>query len=118
MTSFPYYLLALIMIFGIFAIEQHAFVFIVVIYSILPILDETLSMDWRNPTLEERLKLEQNNFLFKAALYFTVIINWILFFKMMNLFANYEFTPYTILNFIGIIYIYSNLEAAQFAVAH
>lgn len=58
MTSFPYYLLALIIISGIFTMEKHAFVFIVIIYSILPVLDEVLSMDWRNPTVEERLKLE------------------------------------------------------------
>jgi len=37
---------------------------------------------------------------------------------MMNIFANYEFTPFTILNFMGMIFIFSNLESVQFALAH
>ena len=89
MTSIPYYILAAITIAGYFSISAHAFIFIIIIYAILPLLDEVLSLDWRNPTVEERLKLEENNVRFKAALYITAILDWILFFKMMTLFANY-----------------------------
>ena len=41
-----------------------------------------------------------------------------MFFKVMNIFATYEFTPFSILNLMGILFIYSNLESVQFAIAH
>jgi alkane 1-monooxygenase len=36
----------------------------------------------------------------------------------MHIYANYQFTPTSILNLIGIVYIFASLEAGQFAVAH
>jgi hypothetical protein len=118
MTSFPYYLLALITIAGYFFIENHSFIFIFVIYALLPILDEIISLDWRNPTAEERIKLIEDNFWFKFVLYFTALCDWILFFKMIDLFANNEITPFSILNLMGQIFIFCNLQAVQFAIAH
>ncbi len=109
MTTFPYYLLATITIGGCFALEHHAFIFIIIVYSILPLADEFLSLDWKNPTREERIKLMENDLWFKSVLYFTAIADWVLFFRMMNIFVTYEFTPFTILNFMGMIFIFSNL---------
>ena len=54
MSTVPYYLLAIITLAGIFSLQHHAFIFIAIIYSILPLLDEFLSMDWDNPTREQR----------------------------------------------------------------
>jgi len=50
MSTIPYYILAAITIAGYFAMEHYAFIFIIIIYSILPLLDEFLSLDWKNPT--------------------------------------------------------------------
>ena len=57
MSSLPYYILAVITSAGFFCIEYHSFIFIIIIYAVLPILDEIISFDWRNPTAEERIKL-------------------------------------------------------------
>jgi hypothetical protein len=50
MSTVPYYILAAITFAGFFSLSSHAFVFIAIIYSILPLLDEFVSMDWKNPT--------------------------------------------------------------------
>lgn len=50
MTTLPYYLLPAIILAGSFALEHNAFIFIVIVYSIVPLLDEVISMDWVNPT--------------------------------------------------------------------
>jgi alkane 1-monooxygenase len=118
MSTVPYYILAGITFAGFFSLDKHAFIFIAIIYSILPLMDEFLSMDWKNPTRQERQSLEDNNFWFKFVVYFTAIIDWVLFFKMMDVFVNYEFTPFSILNIMGMVYIFSSLESAQFAIAH
>lgn len=118
MSTIPYYLLAAITLAGIFSMEHHAFIFIIIIYSILPLLDEVLSMDWVNPTKQQRLQLERNDFWFKFVLYFTAISDWLLFFKVMDIFVAYEFTAFSILNLMGIVFIFSNLESVQFAIAH
>jgi len=49
-SCIPYYLLAAITFCGIFSIGTSPFVFIVVIYAVLPMLDEVLNLDWKNPT--------------------------------------------------------------------
>jgi alkane 1-monooxygenase len=118
MSTVPYYILAAITFAGFFSLSSHAFVFIAIIYSILPLLDEFVSMDWKNPTRQERQSLEDNNFWFKFVLYVTAILDWVLFFKTMEVYANYEFTPFSILNIMGLVYIFSNLQSAQFAIAH
>lgn len=89
MTSLPYYLLGITIIACCFALEHHPFVFIITIHMIFPFLDEIFSLDWKNPTPQQRSDLEENNFWFKFALYFTVISDWILFIRMMNIFVTY-----------------------------
>lgn len=69
--------------------EADAFLFIVIIYAVLPLMDELLSMDWRNPTVEERRKLESDDIYFKVAVYIAALCDWFLFFKVMNVYANY-----------------------------
>ena len=41
-----------------------------------------------------------------------------MFFRVMDIFVAFEITPFSILNLIGIIFIFSNLEAFQFGIAH
>ena len=36
----------------------------------------------------------------------------------MDIFFNYEFTPFNVLNLMGIIYVFLTLQAAQFTIAH
>jgi len=50
MSTLPYYLLPAIILAGSFALEHNAFIFIIIVYSVVPLLDEVISMDWINPT--------------------------------------------------------------------
>jgi alkane 1-monooxygenase len=118
MKIFPYFIFPFITIACYFALEQHPFIFVIIIYSILPLADEIISMDWKNPTKDERKAFENDDIWFKLVLYFTAIADWMLFFKIMDIFFNYEFTPFNVLNLMGIIYVFLTLQAAQFTIAH
>lgn len=52
------------------------------------------------------------------ALYATMVMDWLLFFKAMHLFSTVELTFSNTLNLVAFIFIFSNLNAVQFAVAH
>ena len=52
------------------------------------------------------------------ALYATIVFDWALFFRAMKLFQDFEFTIPNIVNLAAFIYIFSNLNAVQFAVCH
>lgn len=118
MSSVPYYILPALIVLAVFFIETYSFIIIAIIYSVLPLLDEVISMDWRNPNKQERQLLEENDIQFKTVIYLTGVVDWILFFKMMNVFAQYEFTPFSILNLLGIFIIFGTFQAAQFTIAH
>lgn len=52
------------------------------------------------------------------ALYATIVLDWVFFFRAMKLFQDFEFTIPNIVNLAAFIYIFSNLNAVQFAVSH
>ena len=47
-----------------------------------------------------------------------MILDWYFFFTAMNFFSTFEFTVHSTFNLIGLLFIFSNLNAVQFAVAH
>lgn len=51
-------------------------------------------------------------------LYVTIISNWVLFFRVLSMFAQLELNFITLLRTLAFIFIFSNLESVQFAVAH
>lgn len=118
MTSKPYYLLLLIMILAFQTVWTHAWILVVVIYVLLPFLDEVFSLDEVNPTEVQRKELEQNDFYFKICLFLTIIGDWLLFFKGMKYFTEFQFTISSTYNMVALLFIFSNLNAVQFAVAH
>jgi hypothetical protein len=59
-----------------------------------------------------------NNIYFKVAIYAAVVLDWIAFFKFMGHFQNFELSLKSLLNISAMIFIYSNLNSVQFAVAH
>lgn len=48
----------------------------------------------------------------------TVISDWALFFKVMRMFSETELTLVVIIKLLAFIFIFSNLNAVQFAVSH
>ena len=47
-----------------------------------------------------------------------MIMDWVLFFQMMTYFSTFEFTFKSTYNLVGLLFIFSNLQAVQFAVSH
>jgi len=117
-SSFPYYLLAILMTVALVMGVDSGFILIYLTYTILPLVDEFFSLDIRNPTVEERKRLEKNDFIFKIALYITVILDWTIFFKTMTIFAEFEFSLSATYKMASYFFIFYNLNAIQFAVAH
>lgn len=53
-NTFPYYLLACLMLIALAKGMHSGFLLIFIAYSLLPLFDEFFSLDLRNPTNEER----------------------------------------------------------------
>jgi hypothetical protein len=53
-TSLPYYLLFSIALLAYFIIASHSWLLIVIIYAVIPLIDEIFIDDAKNPTEEER----------------------------------------------------------------
>lgn len=51
------------------------FIYVWVIFGLIPRIDELMSKDWLNPSLEEIAQLE-NSVKFKAVLYLSLIADW------------------------------------------
>ena len=53
--TFPYYLLLLVEVAGLWThhVTQNPFIILFIIYSFVPLLDEFFSLDGRNPSKEE-----------------------------------------------------------------
>lgn len=49
-SSIPYYLLASLMMLAHIGASQSGFLFIFIVYTILPLMDEFFSLDLRNPS--------------------------------------------------------------------
>jgi hypothetical protein len=49
-NTFPYYLLAFLCTISLFKSGENIFMFIFIVYTVLPLLDEFLSYDLRNPS--------------------------------------------------------------------
>ena len=47
-----------------------------------------------------------------------MVLDWYFFFRFMDYFSTFEFTLQSTYNLIGLVFIFSNLNAIQFAVAH
>lgn len=108
-NTFPYYLLPFLIIAGHFGTNQNVFLFIFIVYTVLPLLDEFLSFDFRNPNEQERKSLEKRDFFFRLVLYITIIADWSMFFRVVKNFSQIEITPTSIIHIIGMIFIFSNL---------
>ena len=117
-NTLPYYLFVIILAGTSYGGIETGYTFLLIVYGILPLLDEFFSFDQRNPTKEERKILLDHDVYFKAALYATIIIDWLLFFSLMKFFSQLEFTVFNFIKFLGFAFIYSNLQSVQFAIAH
>lgn len=119
MYSFQYYFLAAFTYIGyIWPEKVHPWMLICFAYAILPLLDEIFSLDWRNPTEEERQELERRNPWFVGSLYLALILDWIAFFRFLRFVATVELTLSSIVYFAAYFYIVTILGAVSFLVAH
>ena len=54
-SSAPYYILLLVMTVGIslYELTQNPYILLLIIYAVIPVVDEMITLDTRNPTYEE-----------------------------------------------------------------
>jgi alkane 1-monooxygenase len=122
MSSLPYYTLAMLTAIGVFTDPKEntsiAFILITVVYAFFPILDELFSLDSRNPTPEERRKLERDDGYFRMTLYLAMILSWVINIKICVAHMTYQLSWGIIPVQLSRIFMVSNLYSVQFAVAH
>ena len=84
-TSFQYYTVVVLYGFSFYAIKYYhnPFFMIWLVYACVPLLDEVLSLDLRNPTREES-KIMENELRFKLPLYITIFCDWFFTFLLLN----------------------------------
>ena len=61
---------------------------------------------------------EEYDYLFKIALYATVLVDFYLFFYSMRRFSEWKFTVRKSFRYFGFVFLMSSINAVQFAVAH
>lgn len=54
-SSLPYYVLLFVMVFGIsiYELTRNPYLLLFIIYGLIPLVDELVTLDTRNPTSEE-----------------------------------------------------------------
>ena len=118
LTSLPYYSFVIILLLAQLTIWDNPWFLIALVYGFLPLLDEVFIKDYRNPNEEERKQLERDDPYFRVCLYVTVTLDWLMFIEMMQFMSSYSIEKQGFLNLIGTFYVYANLSATQFTLAH
>lgn len=100
-SSFQYYTIVVLYILSFYFIKYHQnpYFTIWVIYACIPLLDELLSLDLRNPTKEEAKRME-NDLRFKLPLYITLFFDWFFTFFLLNFIASQDLSVYQIIGCI------------------
>ena len=115
-TTFQYYSVPFLYLVAYFFIKNYdnPFVSIWIAYSFIPLLDEVISMDVRNPTKTEE-KILENQLRFKLPIYISLVIDWVFTIFVLNTIANNEFNLF---KFIGYVAVLSNMAASNINIAH
>lgn len=118
-STIPYYVLLFIMVVGIniYDVTHNPYVLLFIIYGLIPMVDELITMDNRNPT-NEQAKAMADKLRFQVPLYVTIVVDWIIFFYAMNQYSETEINTKTFFQLLGFVVVVSNLNAAQFSVSH
>ena len=119
MTCLPY-LIPLIMefIYYQFLLFEHAWLGVLIIYSLFPLLDELFKLDLKNPNERQRKELEKNDLYFLVCLYVPTILDWYFFFRVLDHIAHFEATTWSMYNFPAFLLLFSNLQGAQMVANH
>jgi hypothetical protein len=98
--------------------EKYSFIYVIINYTLFPIIDEMLTLDFRNPTKDETKSMEKDNFFFELPVYMIIAIDMMVFTKAMNYYSTYEFSIFTVLNLLGVIFLTMNICAVIFVISH
>lgn len=115
-SSFQYYTIVFLYVLSFYFIKYHQnpYFTIWVIYACIPLLDELLSLDLRNPTKEEAKRME-NDLRFKLPLYITLFFDWFFTFFLLNFIASQDLSVYQI---IGCIILGGNFSGININISH
>lgn len=115
-SSFQYYCVIFLYVLAFITIKyfDNPYFVIWVAYSFIPLLDELLTLDVRNPTKSEVKQLE-NDLRFKLPLYISLFVDWMFSIFILNHAVSHEFSLF---KFIGYILISANNSAGNINISH
>ena len=116
-STWQYYAIVGLYLLSLFTIKYYdnPYFFIWFVYSFVPLMDEFLSMDIRNPTKEESKQMECQ-LRFKLPLYVTLFTDW-----LMTLFLlNYVTTKpdLNLFQYVGCLFVAGNFAAVNINISH
>jgi alkane 1-monooxygenase len=113
--SFQYYFVIMIYIFLLICCRlKNPFILIWFLYGIVPLIDQIIKLDLKNPTKEEQKKLSRE-IRFKIPLYITVVFDWVfLIWGIKEIFTNTNGYFYS----IGIFIVIGTLQSSSINISH
>ena len=116
-SSFQYYTIVILYTLTLASIKYFDNPYFVIwfIYSFVPLLDEFLSMDLRNPTKEES-KMMEKELRFKLPLYITLFFDWAVTLFLLNYVT---MTPnLSLFTYVGCLFVAGNFAAVNINISH
>lgn len=85
-TSYVYLLFPFLVVLGyILAFYLHLpWTIVFLVYGVIPKLDQILRHDWLNPSSLSEIQQLENNQKFRAVLYFSLFMDWVVFLQTMR----------------------------------
>ena len=114
-STLPYYSLLYLIITGIgfYELTRNPYISLFMTYTLIPIIDEMITLDTRNPTYEEA-KTMAEQIKYEIPLYLTILVDWGVFFYALNQYSTIELNFSSFFMLLGLVITVSNLNASQF----
>ena len=99
-SSIQYYFVPLLYALQFYLVSKYEnpFIFVWIAYSFIPILDQLVKIDIRNPTKEEMKKLDED-VSFKLPLYVSLFCDWFFTYWYLNFICTHELSYFKLFGF-------------------
>jgi len=86
--------------------------YIFLTYGVIPMLDQILAQDWKNPTLKEIIELE-NDYHYRMVLYIMVSLDIFIFVVEVG-----NFGSFTLFNFLPLLFVLADGYSKEILLSH
>jgi alkane 1-monooxygenase len=114
--TFPYYLTSFLYIINLYFthVYKNSFTLVFLVYGILPIAENYISFDIKNPTKQEQ-KILRKQFRWKIPLYMSIVLDWI---SLVSLMKVILYTEGSYIFKIGILISIGTIQGSSINVSH